>query len=349
MAPGTGPLNPAYFGDTSAPGMAPGMVPAAPAGYVPAAPAGYAPAAPAGYDPARSVLDVIGASLFDDIYSPEAQARWTPLRLGTFFTEGWNTPFVLPTAGGGGLAGTGGAPRQGWIGAYGGQFFRAWFFAFVYAQGVNSHIGNTYVGQYTIFVPFNRRFEMYVNYNFIVSNKASGTYKGNTGDTNFVANFMLSESKNFGQLLHVGFLTPTGAQSNGNGVANVNPEYQTWWNFYDKWVLKTETGVTVPINHAKTSGYAQFNNVVALGRYFPGSKESWFQQWWVYMAATDNATIAGTPRHENFFSLQPGMRCKVPAIKLGTGLWYFFAAVNVPMGYPHAVSYEPIFAVLYDY
>ena len=83
-------------------------------------------------------------------------------------------PYVNPTAGDGGLAGTGGAllsasyfaeakllaPRQGWVNAFGGTFFRAWFFAFAYDQGVNSHIGNGYLGRYEIFIPFNRRYEM---------------------------------------------------------------------------------------------------------------------------------------------------------------------------------------------
>src|SRR5271165_6348530 len=76
MAPSPGPLNSPAYGDTGAPGMAPGMAP------------GIPPAAPAGYSSGLSPLEVIYKSLTDDIYSPEAQARWTPLPLGTFFTEG---------------------------------------------------------------------------------------------------------------------------------------------------------------------------------------------------------------------------------------------------------------------
>ena len=45
-------------------------------------------------------------SLFGDPYShPE---RWQPLSLGTFFTEGWDEPWISPPKGGGG------APRQSW-------------------------------------------------------------------------------------------------------------------------------------------------------------------------------------------------------------------------------------------
>lgn len=91
--------------------------------------------------------------------------RWTPLYLRTYFSDGWNTPFVLPTSS------SAGAPRQGWVGAFDGQFFRAWFFAFAYDQGVNQKIGNGYVGRYTLFAPLNRRLEFQIDSYFIVSNK----------------------------------------------------------------------------------------------------------------------------------------------------------------------------------
>jgi hypothetical protein len=81
-----GPLNFPATADTSEPEL------------VPASP----PAGPAGHAPARSTLDVILESLFDDVYSPEAQARWTPLPLRTSFTEGWDQPYVVPTSGSGG-------------------------------------------------------------------------------------------------------------------------------------------------------------------------------------------------------------------------------------------------------
>ncbi len=360
MAPSAGPLNPADFRDTSATGMGTGpMIPADSALIVaPAAVAGTAPvtppAAPLHSPTGLSVLDVISESLFGEIYSPAAQGKWSPLTLGTFFSEGWDVPYVNPTAGDGGLADTGGAPRQGWVNAFGGSFYRAWFFAFAYDQGVNSHIGNGYLGRYEIFIPFNRRFEFEIRWDFIVSNKGgtSNTYHGNIGQTGFVGRWQLSESKNFGQTFHLGFFAPTGRQENGNGVASVQPWYQFWWNAYDKWVLKGETGVTVPTNHALTSGYSTYHNLLALGRYFPGSKESWFQQWWFYLVADAESTIAGTPRRFSSFSLLPGMRCRMTGRvfeNLGTGLWYFFASVNVPMTGPQAFSYQPIFAVLYDY
>ncbi len=320
-------MNPADFAGTSAPGMVPGTP----------------PPVPASAEPARSVLDVIGASLFDDLYSDEAKARWTPLYLSTYFTYGWNTPFVQPTSS------TAGAPRQGWVGAFDGQFFRAWFFAFAYDQGVNSKIGDGYVGRYTIWVPFNRRLEFQLDSFFIVSNKGgtSNTYHGNFGDNTFWLKTLLCETKNYGYGIGLGYNTPTGRTENGQGNNYLQTTFRgLWFPFGGLWMIRGETGPIIPFAH---TGYTQYQNVLAAGRYFAGSKESWFQQVWLYLVATQTSTLSGTPHHETTFTLLPGMRCKIPGLNIGTGLWYFFADVNVPMTGPQAFSYQPIFAVLYDY
>src|SRR5207247_1386153 len=59
--------------------------------------------------------DTISESLFGDVYDP---SRWRPLSAGSFFTEGWNRPWASPPAG------EGGAPRQGWLNAFDGVFYR---------------------------------------------------------------------------------------------------------------------------------------------------------------------------------------------------------------------------------
>ncbi len=330
MAPSAGPLNYPDLGDASTPGMVPVTPPPAPEG------------APAGL----SALEVVRASLFDDIYSDEAKARWTPLYLSTYFSEGWNTPFVLPTSS------SAGAPRQGWVGAFDGQFFRAWFFAFAYDQGVNQKIGNGYVGRYTIFAPLNRRLEFQVDSLFIVSNKggASNTYHGNMGDNTFWLKTLLCETKNYGYGFALGYNAPTGRTENGQGNNALTTSFRgLWFPFGGMWMIRGETGPVIPFAH---TGCTQYTNVLAAGRYFPGSKESWFQQWWFYLVATQSSTISGTPRHETSFSLSPGIRCKLTGRafeNVGTGLWYFLANVNVPMTGPQAFSYQPIFALLYDY
>ncbi|MGC8641045.1 MAG: hypothetical protein ACP5XB_14365 [Isosphaeraceae bacterium] len=343
LAPSAGSFTVPAFGDTGGSTATPvGSPTMTPTGASTMAPTGAPPPATS-TGPALSALEVIRASLFDDIYSDEAKARWTPLPLSTFFTEGWNTPFVLPTSS------SGGAPRQGWVSAFGGQFFRAWFFAFAYTQGINSNLGNGYLGRYTIFAPLNRRLEFQVDSLFIVSNKggASNTYHGNVGDTYFWANFQLSESKNFGQTLGLGVAAPTGRTENAQGLNALWPTYRfLWFPGGGKWMVRGETGPIIPL---ASTGYTQYQSVLAAGRYFPGSKDSLFQQWWLYLVAIQTSTVTGTPRRESLVTVMPGMRCKIPGLTLGTGAWYFFADVNVPLTGPQSFSYQPIFAILYDY
>ena len=355
MPPSPGPLNSPANGDAGAPGWRPGWCPVwrpgwrrvwrrvrrrDGAGMAPGMAPGMVPAAPAGYSSGLSTLDVIYESLFGDIYTKESMASWTPLTLDTFFSEGWDQAYLFPPSG------SGGAPRHGWLQGLSGTFFRAWFFAFITAQDFH-HNGNLYVGQYTIFAPLNRRFEFQFDYHFIVSNKGgtSNTYHGNTGDTTIYGRFQLSETKNFSQLFQLGFNVPTGRESNGNGVAFIQPQYQFWYNIYGNWSMRGFTGVTVPTNHAKTSGYTSYNNNLAIGRYFKGKDDGWIQQFWVYMAAIENSTIAGPKPRGNYFSLQPGIRFRIPVLKnLGTGYWYGFAAVEVPMIGPQkqeAFTFQP--------
>ncbi|WP_165220040.1 hypothetical protein [Aquisphaera insulae] len=317
--PSAGPLGPEAFSTPAGPIAAPGVFPAR-----------------------RSTLEVIRASIFDDIFSEEAQARWTPLSLRGFFTEGWDEPFVLPAASNNGV------PRQGWVGAFGGHFFRAWFLVFGYTQGVNSTIGNRYFGQYTLFVPLNRRFEAQVDIPFVTSSKGGplNNYHNNFGDMTWHVRLQLSEAKDFGQIINVAIRTPTGDYMNGNGVTSITPMYQTWWNPFGQWVLRTEHGVSVPLSHTPTSGYTSIINNVAVGRYFAGNKDGWIHMLWLDLVATQNSVVEGHPRHETYFSLTPGMRCHLTALP---GLWFFFAGVNVPMTGPQAYSTQTLAGILKDY
>ena len=186
--------------------------------------AGIPPAAPAGYSSGLSTLDVIYESLFGNIYTKEDMARWTPMTLGGFFSEGWDTPYVFPKNS------DNGTPRHAWLEALGGVFYRAWFFAFVYANDIGPK-NNAYVGQYTIFIPLNRRFEWQIDDQFIVSDRGgtSNRYHGNHGDLFIRNRFMLSESDKLGQLFEFAVRVPTGATDNGQGVASIAPSYSFWW------------------------------------------------------------------------------------------------------------------------
>ena len=267
-APSPGPLSSPANGDTGAPGTVPGMAP----GTVPGMAPGTPPADPAGYSSGSSTLDVIYESIFGNIYTKEDMARWTPMTLGGFFSEGWDTAYVFPKNS------DNGTPRHAWLEALGGVFYRAWFFAFVYANDIGpkgAPNNNAYVGQYTIFVPLNRRFQWQIDYQFIFSDRGgvSNRYHGNTGDLTIHNRFMLSESDRLGQLFELAVRVPTGALDNGNGVASLNPSYSFWWTPAPNWAVRGLTGPTVPTNHATTSGYSTYFNSLAIGRYFKGSDD----------------------------------------------------------------------------
>src|SRR5271165_2291878 len=309
MAPGTVP----GMAPGTVPGMAPGTVPGTVPGMAPGMAPGSPPAAPAGYSSGLSTLDVIYQSLFGDIYTKEDMARWTPMTLGGFFSfsDGWDTPYVFPRNT------SNGTPRHAWLEALGGVFYRAWFFAFVYANDIgprHAPNNNAYVGQYTIFIPLNRRFQWQIDDQFIVSDRGgtSNRYHGNHGDLFIRNRFMLSESEYFGQLFEFAVRVPTGATDNGQGVASISPTYSFWWNPYPNWAVRGLTGPTVPTNHATTSGYSTYFNSLAIGRYFKGSDDGWIQQLWFYLVANESSTISGPRPRESAFSLQPGLRCRVP-------------------------------------
>ena len=61
-------------------------------------------------------FEVAVESITGDVYgNPE---RWQALSYGDFFSKGWNRSWVSPPNGGGG------APRQGWLNAQEGVFYR---------------------------------------------------------------------------------------------------------------------------------------------------------------------------------------------------------------------------------
>ena len=92
-----------------------------------------------------------GESLTGDVYADPS--RWRPLSLGTFFSEGWNEAWVSPPAGGGG------APRQGWINAADGVFYRLAVATFGYKNGSTGN-GDVYNGAATLYAPLSRRLEL---------------------------------------------------------------------------------------------------------------------------------------------------------------------------------------------
>ena len=72
------------------------------------------------------VLGAIVKSLTGDVYADPS--RWRELSWSTFFTEGWDEAWVSPPPGGGG------APRQGWLNAFDGVFYRLGIATYAYGE-----------------------------------------------------------------------------------------------------------------------------------------------------------------------------------------------------------------------
>ncbi|WP_221901928.1 hypothetical protein [Bathymodiolus platifrons methanotrophic gill symbiont] len=90
----------------------------------------------------------------------------------------------------------GGAPRQGWLNAYEGVFYRLSLGIFGWKHHSNST--DSYTGTLETFTPINSRFE--VRTDIPVSSNSEDT---NFGDFRIQARIMLSESRNFTQTLNI--------------------------------------------------------------------------------------------------------------------------------------------------
>jgi len=186
-----------------------------------------------------SVFGAAKESLFGDPYShPE---RWQPLSLGTFFTEGWDEAWINPPKGGGG------APRQSWLNAFNGVFYRLVNFPF---NWVHDGEADSYTGAINLFTPFSRRFEVQWAIPYIVSSRgADGERHKHFGDFSVTPRFLLSETQDFTQSFNLTFRTPTGDLDNKNGVASITPEYEFWANWWRGFVVRGGAALTAPYNN----------------------------------------------------------------------------------------------------
>ncbi|MGC1719271.1 MAG: hypothetical protein WA746_09805, partial [Isosphaeraceae bacterium] len=195
----------------------------------------------AGAGAEMGLLGLIGESIFGN-----RSDLWRPLPLSTFFSEGWLEPwYPCPRS-------TTGAPRQGWINAYDGVFYRLFFFDFSYVNDFQKN-GNEYLGTLTLFTPISRRFQLRFDVPFIASNKGgqSNTYHGNFGDFDVSPRILLSESQDFSQVFECIVRTPTGSTVNGNGQTTLTPQYEFWYGgLPGGGVIRGGTGLTIPTNNA---------------------------------------------------------------------------------------------------
>jgi len=277
-----------------------------------------------------SILDAAGESLTGDVYAEPS--RWRELSLGTIFTEGWDEAWVSPPAG------EGGAPRQGWINAFDGVFYRLGIATFGFADDFNDN-GNQYTGGLTLYAPFNRRFELRIDTPFVVSNKGvRDHYLTSFGDLQITPRLLLSETRNFTQSFNLTFRVPTGHVENFTGVAAVTPTYEFWANVWQGLVLRGGVGFFVPYGgqslnevHARTTFLAN----LAAGYYFTPHDRTPFGDMVWYLSPNLYQFIDNRgPRSLTTLSLTPGFRTH-----LGQN-WYLLGGVEVPVTEPKPFDYQ---------
>jgi len=294
-----------------------------------------------GAEAEMGLLGLIGESMFGN-----RSDLWRPLPLSTFFSEGWLEPwYYYPRS-------TTGAPRQAWINAYDGVFYRLWFLQFSYANDFQKN-GNAYLGAFTIFTPISQRFQFLFSVPFIQSDKGglSNTYHGNFGDFAFSPRFLLSETQDFSQVVECIVRTPTGSTVNGNGQTTLTPQYEFWYGgLPGAGVIRGGTGVTVPTNSAGvpssvagipitvSGARTTVNYNLAVGKYWT-SHEAKFGDFLTFLSVNGYTTVDDRGPTYSYLSFTPGLR-----FHLGDN-YYLSAGVEVPVTGPknQSFTWAPIF------
>ena len=265
--------------------------------------------------------------------------RWRPLPLTTFFSEGWLDPWGRPPGG------SGGAPRQGWINALDGLFYRSNFVSFTQFNDFHEK-GNAYLGDYSIFTPISRRFQLRFDVPFVDSNRTSpsDTYRSNFGDVVVYPRFMLSESRDLTQVLSIVVRTPTGTAKIGDGLATLTPQYEFWYGgLPNGWAIRGTTGVTVPTNDVGGRTLYKYN--LAVGKYWTPHDAAPLGDFVTDVALKCYTTLDNRGPAYSFLSLTPGVRTY-----LGNE-WYALAGVEVPLIGPKTQSFAwaPILVLMKNF
>jgi hypothetical protein len=301
---------------------------------------------------ARTTLDVIRESIF----GPASAEEWQPLSLSTFFTEGWDQPFVHSPAG------TNGAPKQNWFGSADGIFSRLVSVNFFYTNGMTTNeglllspfawapdkpstTGNQYWASCNLYLPLNQRLELLVVAPFIAANTTSSTgpYVANFGDLTISERFRLIEQRNFTLQASVTERTPTGQTVNGNDINFVTPSVEFWWNFAPKWVFRAGTGIN--IDTGRTSATDTYLNNVAIGRYLTSKDAPIFKQMVAHVAVATMSDVLGRKDHITEVYVAPGIRFGLDR----ENKWFALAAIQVPVAGPQPYAFQTNFALARNY
>ncbi|WP_406698857.1 hypothetical protein V5E97_08225 [Singulisphaera sp. Ch08] len=305
--------------------------------------------AAAGVEEPRSYLETAGASLF----GPLRPGSWRPLGVGSLLSEGWNEPYAPAP---------GDAPRQTWVNNADGAFYRLFVFSFSYARDLPGG-GDAYNGNYFLFTPLSRRFELGWFVPFVTSapDAARPTGAGNRtdfGDLTIAPRVLLAEDRRYTVTSNLFVRLPTGNARNGNGAASLSPDLEFWANPFDRWVVRGGVGVTVPTNYssaaatlqrdnpwtgfnASPSPFTSFDARLAVGHYITPADARFFKNFVYYAAANLHTELGGGD--STYFSITPGFR-----FGLGNE-WYVLGGLEVPLVGPMPFETQTIFQLIKNF
>lgn len=296
-------------------------------------------------------FDTIHASIFEDKNHPNT---WRPLSLGSFFSEGWLEPWAGGPAGQSGLT-----PRHGWLGAFEGVFYRLWLVDAIYQNNLNKpYGGNGYKGDFAIFLPFSRRFELFLNVPFVTANGTEDPnrgYRSDFGDISLAGSFLLSETKAFTQLFTLGAIVPTGQTGTGGNLMTVFPRYSFWSNPGGAWVVRGGTGVNVPLNKndqlpapvttpgggllfGESTSQTNYNAALAIGRYFTPHDVPFGD---LVLYANCNVVVPlEDDNRPTYVGVGPGTRFQI------TGNWWFLHYWEFPLTGDKPFDFQMLSAIV---
>lgn len=285
-----------------------------------------------------SFTEAMGKSIWGDVYGhPE---DWQALGYGDFFTKGWNQPWVSPPDG------AGGAPRQGWLLAFEGVFYRLGIGVFGWQHNLAGNNGDGYTGSLINFTPINQRLNIETNIPMVSNSLHGDNRQTNFGDFQIQPRIMLSESKELSQTFNINLRTPTGNPANGMGWASVAPQYQFWANWWKGLVVRGGTGFAIPYagDIQRSGARTTYEANLAIGYYLTPHDSVPFGDLVGYVATNVTQIIDRRgPNNPSFVSLAPGFRTHV------IDNWYLLGAVDVPVTYPQPYDYQVLSGIMKVY
>ena len=273
----------------------------------------------------------------ESIFGPADYAPWTPLPLGTFFSEGWRDAWIAPPNG------SGGAPRQGWIGAADGNFYRLAWISYIESFHT-SGAPNGYTSRINIYTPLSRRLLLITTIPTVNANSPSfnlgtadfgssgaavnGQFKGtgtSFGDITITPRFMLKETKDLSLSMQLTVQIPTGRTGSGAGKAIVSPGIQFWRDIGRGWAIRG--AVNAGTGTSNVSRGETIVSQLAIGQTITPHDMPIFGDFTYYLATNISNQVA--PNSLTTVTLGPGYRTH-----LGND-WYSLGAITIPVTGPH--------------